>query len=248
MKKLFLIFAISLFLGSCQITERVHLHEDGSVKYEIDVHSAQMASFMRSTLNVDSLRQIGQFPIDTIVSFSEADNLGLTQSEQNPHKDSEAYQRLQQLSSEAQLHYILNQEQLDFTVIIEKESVSAFNTYVKALQEAEEAYQALNPSKKSDKQEDPTIFKNVQFSYDGNTFTRYSEPAQQDKETSKAKSNPQDFSKMMVIKMEYHFPKPVKKCSLKEATFSMDRKTMYVETTQKEINENPEKYNFVVHF
>lgn len=243
MNKLFFFFAACLLLTSCQMTERVFIKQDGSVRYEFSIQSSRMAKSMSASPKIDSLRKIGKFPIDTIVPLSKMDDLGLPNLPQS-NKDSKKYQ---ELAKKAKLHLIMNDNTMDFTIFFERESIAALNTYANALEKAKEEQGSEESSENKDDKENVPFFDNVRFNYDGKTFTRHSEVAAQPK-TDTIPSGLSKLSEMMTVKLEYHFPKPIKTCSIEEATFSLDRKTMYAEVSYTELNTNPEKYNFTITF
>lgn len=232
------------------MTERVFIKQDGSVRYEFSIESSQLAAYMSSSPQIDSLRKIDKFPIDTIVPLSKMDDLGLPNLPMpNTNKASKDSKKYKEVAEKAKLHLVLDDDKMNFTIFFERESVAALNTYANALEKAKEEQDPQKNNEHKDDEENAPFFSDVRFSYDGKTFTRHSKIA--DKTQVKKDSLKQGlskFSEMMTVKLEYHFPKPIKTCSIKEATFSLDRKTMYVEAPYMEINKNPEKYNFTVTF
>lgn len=228
------------------MTERVFIKQDGSVRYEFNIESSRIAKSMSASPKIDSLRKIGKFPIDTIVPLSKMDDLGLPKLPRS-NKGAKNSKEYQELAKKAKLHLIMNDDTMNFTIFFERESITALNTYANALEKAKEEQGAEKSSESKDAKESMPFFSNVRFSYDGKTFTRQSKSLTQTK-TDSIPSGMSQFTKMMTIKLEYHFPKPIKTCSIEDATFSLDRKTVYVEVPYIEAFTNPEKYNLTVTF
>ena len=106
---------------------------------------------------------------------------------------------------------------------------------------------AINSNKNEDAVVSPT---DIRFSFDGKKFERRvidKNISEKDKKAYK-KSMEQTSSYMegSTYNLEYHFPKPVKSTTYKDAKFSADRKTLYIESSFKTISENPKNLSFTV--
>lgn len=231
------------------MTERIFIKQDGSVRYEFNIQSSQIAKSISSSPKIDSLRKIGEFPIDTIVPLSKMDELGLSDLSQSyKNKEPKNLKKFLELAKKTKLHLIINDSTMAFTISSKRESIAALNTYVNVLEKAKEEHNSEESSKNKDNEENASFLRNVQFSYDGKTFTRQRKIATTKTKIDSIPSTLSEFPEIMTLKLEYHFPKPIKTCSIEGAIFSVDRKTMYVETPYIEASINPKKYNFTVTF
>ena len=104
MKKYFLFTVLALILVSCQITERFYLNESGAVKYENEINFTEMLSFLYDEHTKDSLRQTGDFPLDTIISFAELENF----DQLNPGESSQAEIEFMKSMDKTNVHMIIN--------------------------------------------------------------------------------------------------------------------------------------------
>ena len=230
---------------SCQITERIYLQENGAVKYETEFDFSEMVGFMYDDTKKDSLRQLGQFPIDTLMKIADLENY----SELGNDSISDAEREFMKSMEKMNVRMVINDTEGKMSIGLEEKSVADFNAY---LQKVKLAGDKLN-------KEDPEAAKNLansgmlktmELKYDGKSFQRISgevENILEETDDSLAMAT-QQMMGMFEYKMEYHFPKRIKSSSIENATYSLDGKTMTVEVPMNELMENPEKYNFTVEF
>lgn len=245
MKKI--VYALMLMFGiySCQITERIYLHENGSVNYETEFDFSEMVGFMYDDSKKDSLRKLGQFPIDTLMKIADLENY----SELGNDSISDAEREFMKSMEKMNVRMRINDTEGKMSIGLEEKSVADFNAY---LQKVKMAGDKLN-------KEDPEaakslansgMLKTMELKYDGKSFQRISgemENLLAETDDSLAMAT-QQMMGMFEYKMEYHFPKRIKTSSIENATYSLDGKTMTVEVPMNELMENPEKYNFTVEF
>src|SRR5699024_3959839 len=102
MKTSLFFLLLIFFFSACQITERVYVNEDGSIRYEGNFYSDQIEQMKMDSLamNEGILDSLGKTEIDTIIPASEASSLGLVKENQKKDTSSAAYKRLMELEQE----------------------------------------------------------------------------------------------------------------------------------------------------
>lgn len=244
MKKIFFAAVSLMFLVSCQITERMYLSETGMVKQETEIDFSALMSFAFSPEQQDSMRLTGEFPIDTIVSLADINEVANMDSETSEYEKAfnNAFQK-------SKVRFLMSENQGVFTLMNNEMSVKDYNAYQKNI---EKAYQEFkNNDKKSAGEMMLTGYGTMlQYSLNGKTFERNSLNSSFDfslvEEGDDEEMSTKDMLGMYTYKIEYHFPKTVKSVDHKGATISTDGKTVTVVATMSEILENPEKFNFKV--
>ena len=76
MKNLILLALISLTAYSCQFTERVYISDSGAVKHESEVDFTSALAFVLTPEAIDSLKQLGEYPVDKTVPIAEMNENG----------------------------------------------------------------------------------------------------------------------------------------------------------------------------
>lgn len=247
MKKLFYLFSAAILLVSCQITERVHIHENGSVNYETELDFSEMVGMMFTEENKDSLRQIGQFPIDSVMSFSDLEKMDTKLSD---GEIGEAERDFLKVMDRMKVRMVMNDTEGKMIFGFQEKDINSFNAYMKEIKTAGKKL-AIEDKKAAENLSQSGMMNSLQFNYNGKTFERFS-----DNETAGMLSEMNDSTAestrqmmgMFQYKMEYHFPKKIKNASIENATFSLDGKTMTVDVPMMELMDNPEKYNFKIEF
>lgn len=246
MKKTLLLFVSTILLISCKFTERVYIRENGSVEYESELNFSDMMGLMFTNLDKDSLRQIGEYPLDTLMRFSDMESMS---GKLGDEETSDAEREFMKALDKFTVRMLMNDDEGKMVFGLKEKDVNSFNTYMKHVQTASDKL-AKKDKKSAENLSNSGIMNIMEFSYNGKTFTRRSNgPGMgfDEIEDSTAQAA-REMMGMFDYKLEYHFPKKVKKSSIKNATFSLDGKTMTIETTMMELMENPDKYNFTVEF
>lgn len=247
MKKIFLLFVTAVFLVSCQLTERVYIQESGAVKYETEIDFSEMMGLMFTQADKDSLRQIGEFPIDSIMSISDLEDF---EDKFGNDETSNAEREFMEVLDKMKVRMVMNDTEGKMIFQTQEKDVNSFNAYMEEVRKAGEKL-AKEDKKSAENLSQSGLLKSMEFKYDGKSFQRISgdETASmlEEMDDSTAESTRQMMS-MFSYKLEYHFPKKVKKSSIPNATFSLDGKTMTVEASMMDLIENPDKYNFKVEF
>lgn len=245
MKNSFLFFFLSVFLVSCQITERVYLQENGGVKYETEFDFSQMSGFIFPENKRDSLRQIGEFPVDTLMTIADLENY----SELGNDSISDAEREFMQSLDKMRVRMKMDETQALMSIGLEEKDVKSFNAYLKKVQESSDKLVKEDPEAAKNLAQSG-LLKTMEIKYDGKKFQRIAGEVDQlfgEKDDSVSMAA-QEMMGMFEYKLEYHFPKRIKSSNIENATYSLDGKTMTVEVPMSELMENPEKYNFTVEF
>ncbi len=245
MKKLFLLFSIAILVISCQITERVFIQESGAVKYDTEFDFSEMIGFIYTQSTKDSLRSIGEFPVDTIISLAELENF----AQISPDSINDAQREFMKSLDKMKVRMVINDTEGIMSIGLEEKNIESFNAYLKKVKEATDKLEKED-SKMAEGLAQSGMLKTLEFKYDGKTFNRIAGKTKgfldglDDNTTESTK----EMMNMFTYKLEYHFPKKIKKSNIENATYSLDGKTMTVEVPMMELIENPEKYNFQIEF
>src|SRR5690606_15960686 len=244
MKKIFLLL-IAIGLVSCQITERVYLNENGSVKYETEFDFSQMSGFIFPEAKRDSLRQIGEFPVDTVMTIADLENY----SDMANDSISDAEREFMQSLDKMRVRMKIDENLALMTIGLEEKDVESFNAYLKKIKESSEKF-AQEDAESAKELAQSGILKTMELKYDGKHFQRISGDMGNlfDEIDDSTSAEAKELLGMFEYKLEYHFPKKVKSANIENATYSLDGKTMTVEVPMMDLMENPEKYNFTVEF
>lgn len=247
MKKLFYLFSIAILLVSCQITERAYIQENGSVKYETEMNFSEMMGMMFNEEMKDSLRQIGQFPIDSVMTFSDLEKMDPKFSN---GELGNAENQFLKVMDKMKVRMVMNDTEGKISFGVEEKDVNSFNAYMKEVKTAGEKL-AKEDKKAADNLAQSGLMNSIQFKYNGKTFERIGDNSTAGMMSEMNDSTAESTKQMMGMfqyKMEYHFPKKIKKATIDNATYSLDGKTMTVDVPMTELLENPEKYNFKIEF
>lgn len=240
----FLLLAFST-LYSCQITERIYLAESGSVRYESEINFSEMMGFMINEKNIDSLKLVGQFPLDTILSLQEADGF------QNSSSEKPSKEELNFLKSldKTKIRLVMNENDGKMVLVTEEKDISSLNAYLKNANKYLKEYEKFDKDK-SEKLSNGAYMSILELKNDGKTFERksLSEKVNLDELSDSTTISTKDMFGMFGYKLEYHFPKKVKSTTLEGATISPDGKTVTADVDYLEVIQNPSKFDFKVEF
>lgn len=239
MKLVYLISACLVFLQSCTITERMEISETGMIDYETEVNISEMMPFLFPEHIKDSLKNIGQFPIDTIFSYAQADSYFQTEDKESPDKELEVLKTL----DKSYVNFKADENLGHLKFITSKMNIKDFNTYWEQF-DSKLIEIAKEDPKLAQRIKENTQFSSVKVHYDGKTFQRIS--LHDNLKFDSEMFGGEEMMKLFQLKFEYKFPKPIKKSSVDNATFSLDRKTMNIEVSVEEMMKNPKLYNFTV--
>lgn len=233
------IILIIISIVSCQFTEKINLNNDGSGTYTLNMDMGAMMEAMQKMGDSTDIEDPEVF--DTIINFNDFLIEKKDSIAQLPKEEQEKLQSLKDMK----LHVATDESKglflMDFTFDFKNLNE------LKDLQDKISKGSSINENKNEEAPVSPT---DVRFSFDGKKFERKvieKDLTEEQKEAYK-KSMEQTSSYMdeMTYSLEYHFPKPIKSSSYKNAKFSADRKTLYIDTSLKTITENPKFLSFTV--
>lgn len=233
-KKLFSVFAIAAVLVSCQFTETMVLNEDGSGTMSINVDMKEMMAF--GDLAKDSTK----VKVDTIIRMKDVlrekkDSIAALPKEQRD--------RLKKI------------ENFNFRTLMDPDKGEMFFDIFTNFKKVEEASELMNAFESSgdfiqSTGSDTTINSEpdsggsmaVSYEYKKNKFTRnaYIKDKAKHKIQMDSMKQAEGFMNSMVYKLKYTFPKRIVKSSIEDARYTMDGKTIEVETSFLEYLKNPD--------
>jgi hypothetical protein len=243
-----LVFIVLYSLTSCTFTESVTINDAGSGKFSFYMDGSRYMEMMPadSTANDEEHKNI-----DSTFTFKElfktkSDSIArLPKEEQERLKKLESYKIIMKVNYEEKkmLYSMLT----DFKKTTELENpLQTFGT-VQAIADigAADFLGSIIESK--------AYNSDISYGYDGKKFTRKATENKIKKENiitidQEAVDMLKTFLESSTYKIEYHFPKAVKKISNEKAVFSEDRKSITLEYPFYEYMDNPDLLNIEVLF
>ncbi len=233
MKNLFFTIVIAIFsLTSCQITEKIYLEENGSGKYDIEIDMNEMMKSMNG-LGGETKIDSNYVATDSIINFSEM---------LIKHKDSISKLPIKQQEK-------LNRMKDIVMVIHEDKNKNEFSMNIKGafnnIKELDELEEILNATQTDDKK--ITSKSEVKYSFKRSKFSRKAiERKLNEEETKKYDKSMESLNMFLsgsTYNLEYHFYKPIKSASIKNAKYSTDRKTIYIKKPVDDLINNPTSFD-----
>ena len=236
MRNLFFLCAALLLLVSCQFTETMVLNEDGSGTMSLQMDLGEMMAF-GGEMSQDStfVKQ------DTVISFKalfeeKKDSIAqLPAAEQARLKAMERY-NLRMVTDPEENTFVLD-------VFTDFSDVSQANDLLRGLEQTDNLMPDGNNGP-DDQNEDPPSPETlgVRYSFDRSVFKR--DAYIKDKAAHQAEldslKQAESFLKSINYKIKYTFPKRIKSSSVKDATYSLDGKTMELERSFLDYFKNPD--------
>ncbi len=230
----FLLLLVLLFtLVSCQLTETMVIHEDGSGSISISMDLSEMMAFSGEMMTDSTITKM-----DTIIPFKyileeEKDSIAqLSIREQIRLKELENYN----------IHLLTDPEinQMVIDIFTDFKDVSEANDLMKAFDETDE----FIPGMKMDEDDDSSNETNVgvNYSFKRGVFKRDSyilDPEKYQVQMDSIKEV-ESFMSGMTYKLKYTFPKKIKNSSVEDATYSLDGKTIEMERSFIDYIKNPD--------
>ncbi len=237
---LIIILITTITLTSCQFTERLDIKENGSGVYSLEMDMSAMMGAMKQmgdSIKTDEDLQV----IDTIILFKDI----LDEKKDSISKLSKEEQASLKAIEDLKIHMMVDEKnnKMVSDFIFEFNSISELANIQERISKA----QSVKDGKENDA---PTTDTEVKYSYNGKKFVRkVIQKKMTDKEKEAYKKSMEQSASFLdgsSYKLEYHFPKAIKSTTHKGATFSDDRKTMYIQADMKTITENPKLLEFEV--
>ncbi len=250
-KKILFFVIISLLFGSCQFTERFYLNEDGSVRTETELNLSSFMQMMASSMGDSTSQSVEAIDITFDADVKNVDSI--VPSNKLKNKTDQDFEAFRKYLDKTKIHIKSDSDLMVVNYITEAKNIKELNKYNKKLHQAKiEILEADTGKIENKKKSSLQQFYYAEYSYKGNKFRR--KLFKKNPFTEAPSKNTQDnqldeMSKMIKYNLEYHFPKPIEKTSLENATFSTDRKTMYYSFTLDKIDQVREQFvDFTVTF
>lgn len=245
MKKLILCGVAMTLFFSCQVTERMYLSESGMVRQESELDFTSLMAFAYTPEARDSLRNIGEFPIDTIVSLADSNQFTMSNG-----TNEKAQAEFAKAFTKSKMRYVMNDEESKFITFTEEMSVDSFNAYQKNIRTALIKYEQADELGAANLAESG-LTNVLQYKLSAGSFERTTLNKAYPLDnmlTDSTGISAKEMLNMSEYKIEYHFPKAVKSTTLKNAEISADGKTVTASVGMNDILEDPGILNFKVEF
>jgi hypothetical protein len=241
LKKISVLVCMFLVLTSCQFTETLVLNEDGSGRMNIEMNMNELMAFGGD--EVDSVVT----KMDTIISMKQFLLEKKDSISQLPKKEQESLQKMENYN----IRMIMDSEKKEmlFSIYTDFTNIEEANNLMTGLDKTSSLMPGVN-STPADSEENTDNVMGVAYSYKKGKFSRDAfiiDKARHQQQVDSMK-NTESFMSSMVYKLKYTFPKKIKKSSIKDATFSLDGKTIEVERSFIDYFKNPDVLDLEVEF
>lgn len=232
-----LLILIVFTLTSCQITEKIYFEEDGSGKYEMNVDMGDMLKAFgeMETKKIDSSYVVKDSIIDFSKLFIE-------------HKDSIAKLPLKEqkkLQSLKNVIMVIHEDKRNEEMFI---SIWSPFTNMEELNDLQEKFRS---TASSEKKKIPSKA-DVKYTFTKKNFTRksYNKEFNEEElaEYEKSLKSMDMFIDKTTYTLEYHFPRKIKKYSIKDAILSDNKKVIFIKKSVSDWVSNPQALDVEIKF
>lgn len=228
-----LLLLATIFFVSCQFTETMVLNEDGSGRMAIDLNMDEMMAFGGMGIDTAAVK------MDTIISIKQfleekKDSIATLSAEQQAKlKRMENYNIRMVMDSET--------EKMNINMYIDFKNVAEANDLMNGLNEGGSMMPQMGGTSIENKEEDSPEVVGVKYKFEGKKFKRDAYIIDKKLHTQQLDSmkSAEAFMSSMKYKLKYTFPKKIKKSSVKDATYSLDGKTIEVERSFLDYMKDP---------
>lgn len=234
-QKLLFISAFAFTVISCQFTETMVMNDDGSGTMSVEVNLNEMMAFGGAAVT-DSMT----VKMDTIISmkqFMEEKKDSISQLSANEQ------QKLRKLEN-YNIHMKMNSEtsEMVYDISTKFKDISEANDILNGLEQASNLMPNTDANTQETKKEDSPEIIGVNYSYKKGVFKRdaYIKDKVLHQQQVDSMQQAEAFMGGSNYKLNYTFPKKIKKASNPEATFSDDKKTVSLQTTFIAYFKNPD--------
>ena len=234
-QKLLFISALAFTVISCQFTESMVMNEDGSGTMSVEVNLNEMMAFGGAAVT-DSMT----VKMDTVISmkqFLEEKKDSISQLSANEQ------QKLRKLEN-YNIHMKMNSEtsEMVYDISTKFKDISEANDILNGLEQASNLMPNTDANTQENKKEDSPEIIGVNYSYKKGVFKRdaYIKDKVLHQQQVDSMQQAEAFMGGSNYKLNYTFPKKIKKASNPEATFSDDKKTVSLQTTFIAYFKNPD--------
>lgn len=233
--KIVLILLLAVGLTSCQFTESMVLNEDGSGTISMEMNFSEMMA-ISGEFDKDSTL----VKMDTIVAFRDflvekKDSIAsLSKAEQARLKKLENYKFRTVVDPET--------NEMLFDVFTNFSTVEEANELMNAMENSGAFLQGTGDGVKVNNDEESAGLIGVKYSFKRGKFVRDAYIRDKEKHNVQMDSMKQAeaFMSSVMYKLKYTFPKRIKKVSAKDASFSLDGKTLELERSMVEYMKDPD--------
>ena len=232
-KKFLFVYTLALTVISCQFTETMVLNEDGSGRMSIELDMSEMMAFggmMEDTtvVKMDTLISIKQFLEEHKDSIAT-----LSASQQKKLKQAENYNVHMTMDSEASTMFL--------DVYTDFNKIEEANNLMNGLNQGSNFVPGVTMDASEGEEDSPEVV-GVKYSYKKGKFMRdaYIIDEKLHKQEMDSMKSSESFMTTMMYKLKYTFPKKIIKSSVKDATYSLDGKTIEVERSFIDYMKDPD--------
>lgn len=220
-------------LVSCQFTETMVLNEDGSGRMSIQMDMSEMMAFSGMSEDTTVVKT------DTVISMKrffeeKKDSIAkLSKSEQAKLKKVENYNVHMTMDSET--------SELLLDVFVDFTDISEANDLMKGLDQGSAFVPGITTDSEDEGEDSPEVV-GVAYSYKKGKFKRdaYIIDKEEHRQQVDSMKSAEAFMSGMKYKLKYTFPRKIKKSSVKDATYSLDGKTIEFERNFIEFMKDPD--------
>jgi len=233
-KKLLSVFAIATVMVSCQFTETMVLQEDGSGTLSVSVDMKEMMAFG------DLAKDSTMVKMDTVVRMKDVllekkDSIATLSKEQRKQ-----LKKIENFNFRTFMDP--DKGEMFFDIFTNFKKVEEANEIMSAFESGGDFLQAGSSDTSINSNPESGGAMAVSYTYKKGKFTRdaYITDKAKHKTQIDSMKAAEGFMGTMVYKLKYTFPKRIVKSSIEDARFTMDGKTIEVETSFLEYLKNPD--------
>lgn len=235
-QKLLFLLALAFMVSSCQFTETMVLNEDGSGTMAVELNLNEMMSF-----GGDMMKDSIPVKIDTIINMKQF----LEEKKDSIAKLSMEDQKELRKMENYSVHLNMNTEtsEMSYDISTDFKSLSEVDNILNGLEKAGDFMPSNNSEnmEEGEKEDTPDII-GVTYSFKNGIFKRdayIKDEKLHQKEVDSLKST-EAFMATSKYTLKYTFPKPIKKSSITDASYSLDGKTITVQKSFIDYFKNPD--------
>lgn len=239
--KILIIIVLTSLFASCQFTEKINFNEDGSGTYTLNMDMSAMVVAMKKMGDSSDIKNKDPQILDSIIDFKTFIDANKDSISRLPKQEQEDLNALKDMKLHIAMDEVKETFFMDF--IFEFKKVS----------ELENLQEKISKGQSFDKKDNPPTPKpatEVVYNFDGKKFNRIIKDNHLNKDEIEAYNLSLKQSATMMegssYNIEYHFAKPIKTTTYKDATFSADRQTLFIKSDIKTITSNPKLLEFEV--
>lgn len=241
--KTLLIVVFAIILTSCQFTEEITIHKNGSGKYKLSIDMSEMMGAMDGMEQNDSIKKEPE-KVDSIFYMKELIEANKDSISKLSKEERASLEAIKDLKMRIQMDEEKGKMLMDFIVDFKK--LSELDAIKRKIDKAQQLQD--NNGKEGENVENHE----VKYSYNKKKFVRKVIMKELSPEEQELYDKNLKDSKMFLsgskYKLIYHFPKKIKNVNFQETQFSENHKTMTIEVAMDSLTKNPQLLNLEVTF